>query len=366
MSDAAALRDGVEMRWSKFVPPGGGTQEFFSAGVTAPGAFPDFTAELAALWERYEADLKLRGLSEQSELLLRFHLSDAANQAPPLRRLLNGRPASVTDQPPAGGARIALESWHRLSRSASPYFCRMFYSPVERDGGSFEQTRRLFSALDAELASAGGTVALNTVRTWLYCRDVDNNYSGLVRARNEYFDSIGLTSRFIASTGIGGGAEVPSQLAALDALNCYGIVPEQITFLRALEHLSPTARYGVRFERGSRLAFGDRAQLFISGTASIDHEGRVLHPHDVRRQCRRLKENISALLAEGGATLADVRSATIYLRDAADFAAVREELAPDFPVPAVYLRAPVCRPAWLAECECYAVTAAGDGRFAAL
>ena len=34
---------------------------------------------------------------------------------------------------------------------------------------------------------------------------------------------------------------------------------------------------------------------------------------------------------------------------------------PDLPY--VLVRAPVCRPGWLIEVECWAVTAAGDGRF---
>lgn len=340
----------VTLCWNTFAA--GGTRELFCTGVTAPGGFGNFAAEAAALWRAYEAGLAERGAGADSEVLLRFHLSDAANQADELAKLLAGRPASVVDQPPADGSRIALEAWLRPGGSG----LRMFYSPRCAAGDSCEQTRRLFSELDGDVAESGGSVAANVLRTWLYCRDVDNNYAGLVRARNEYFDRIGLTERFIASTGIGGGTATPSQLVALDALVADDVPPGRLTHLRAIDHLSPTALYGVRFERGSRLRLADRDLHFISGTASIDRHGKVLFPTDVRRQCRRVLENIAALLAEGGGTLADVRIAAVYLRDAADLPIVREAFS-ELPVPPLCLRAPVCRPAWLVECECLAVTA---------
>ena len=167
-----------------------------------------------------------------------------------------------------------------------------------------------------------------------------------------------MTERYLASTGIGGGSDDPRQLVAMDALICAGEPPEQ-TPLRALENLSPTAFYGVRFERGMRIGWRDRDWLVISGTASIDKHGKVLHAGDVGAQSRRVLENISALLAEGGAALSDVRAATVYLRDPAEFAAVKRVFDAAFPgIPLVYLRAPVCRPAWLVECECVALRGA--------
>ena len=340
----------VRLDWNDFTS--GRTRECFCVGTTAPGKFDDFAAEAAALWREYEAAGVGRGLDRESEVLLRFHLSDPANQAPFLRELLDGRPASTVGQPPADGSRIALEAWHRRGEND----LKMFYSPTETTGDSCAQTRRLFSALDDAVRDSGGEVARNVLRTWLYCRDVDNNYAGLVRGRNEYFDSIGLAERFIASTGIDGCAAEPSQLVVLDALTATRLSDGAVTHLRALDRLSPTALYGVRFERGSRVDLGDRALHLISGTASIDRHGKVLHPGDVRGQSRRMLENISALLAEGGASLGDVRLAVVYLRDAADLPVVKDLFA-GLPTVPLFLRAPVCRPAWLIECECIAVTA---------
>ena len=340
----------VNLRWSEF-SPGGGGRECFCSAEAEPGAFPDFAGEFAALWKTYTAKLAEAGLTAENELLLRFHLSDAANQGGILRETLGGRPASVTEQPPAGGARISLEAW--LVAGASK--CRVAYSPVVAEGDSEAQMYRLFGDLAGKVTAAGGRLECNVLRTWIYCRDVDNNYAGVVRGRNRCFDEHDMTERYLASTGIGGGAADPHQLVAMDALVCDGEAPEE-TPLRALENLSPTSLYGVRFERGMRVGWRDRDWLIVSGTASIDKHGNVLHVGDVAKQSRRVLENISALLAEGGGALSDVRAATVYLRDPAELAAVKHEFDAAFPdIPLVYLRAPVCRPAWLVECECVAV-----------
>ena len=311
------------------------------------GFWRHFAGELAALWSAYNAKLAEAGLTAGNELLLRFHLSDAANQGETLRRTLGGRHASITEQPPADGTRVSLEAWLVAGTTRR---CRVIYAPPPEGNDSFDQMYRAFGRLarQAELDR-------DVLRTWIYCRDVDNNYAGVVRGRNRCFDEHKMTERYLASTGIGGGTDDPHQLVAMDALVCDGETPEQ-TPLHALENLSPTALYGVRFERGMRVGWRDRDWLLISGTASIDKHGKVLHPGDVARQSRRVLENISALLAEGGAALSDVRAATVYLRDPAELAAVKKEFDAAFPaVPLVYLRAPVCRPAWLVECECVAV-----------
>ena len=339
----------VNIRWSEFNPGGG--RECFCSAEAEPGAFPDFASEFAALWSAYGAKLAEAGFSAVDELLLRFHLSDAANQGATLRKTLGGRPASVTEQPPAGGSRVSLEAW---LVPGTKRHCRVIYSPVVTEGNSETQMYAEFRALADRVTEAGGTLERNVLRTWIYCRDVDNNYAGVVRGRNRCFDEHGMLERYLASTGIGGGTDEPHQLVAMDALVCDGETPEE-TPLHALENLSPTALYGVRFERGMRIGWRDRDWFLISGTASIDKHGEVLFVGDVGRQCRRVLENISALLAEGGATLADIRAATVYLRDPAELAVVKAAFDAAFPdIPLVYLRAPVCRPTWLVECECIA------------
>ena len=154
-------------------------------------------------------------------------------------------------------------------------------------------------------------------------------------------------------------------LVKMDSINYPTLQSGQMQYLYALENLSPTAIYGVSFERGTRLILGDRSHYFISGTASIDKYGEVMYLFDVANQTRRLLDNIEALLAEGEGSLSDIKIATLYLRDTADADIVRniiyERVGTHLPL--VTVKAPVCRPAWLVEMECIAVNSKGDKRY---
>jgi enamine deaminase RidA (YjgF/YER057c/UK114 family) len=77
--------------------------------------------------------------------------------------------------------------------------------------------------------------------------------------------------------------------------------------------------------------------------------------HNVTKQTERLLENIGALLADGGATMKDVKYYIIYLRDLADAVVVDKYMEKVYPdVPRIITHAKVCRPAWLVEMECIA------------
>ena len=202
------------------------------------------------------------------------------------------------------------------------------------------------------------TLEANCIRTWLFVQDVDANYHGVVTARNDVFATQGLTkdTHFIASTGIGGGHASPRELVKMDAYAASGLKQGQINFLYAPTHLNPTYEYGVSFERGVYVDYGERRQVFISGTASIDNKGNIMHAGDIRRQTHRMWENVETLLAEADFTFNDVGQMIVYLRDPADYAVVRNLFEERFPnTPHVILLAPVCRQGWLIEMECMGV-----------
>jgi 2-iminobutanoate/2-iminopropanoate deaminase len=69
------------------------------------------------------------------------------------------------------------------------------------------------------------------------------------------------------------------------------------------------------FSRGLRLDIGGYTVLLISGTASVDENGKTIHVGDFGAQCWRTYRNISRLLEAEGATWHDVVRATCYLRD---------------------------------------------------
>ena len=141
----------------------------------------------------------------------------------------------------------------------------------------------------------------------------------------------------------------------MDAYSVKGLEQKDIQYLHALENLSPTHIYGVTFERGTALHFEDRTQIMISGTASIDKNGVIVHPGDIERQTERTFENIRALLDEAKASFKDIAQMIVYIRDTADYRKVEKYVSDRFPdIPKVITWAPVCRPGWLVEVECIA------------
>src|ERR1039457_4082292 len=60
------------------------------------------------------------------------------------------------------------------------------------------------------------------------------------------------------------------------------------------------------FSRGMRIDIGSVTILLISGTASIDENGKSVHIGDFPAQLRRTFDNITGLLASEGATWHDV------------------------------------------------------------
>ena len=311
-------------------------------------------------------------------LLRRFFLSDPANQAARLESELRRLPAAATSligQPPLNGTKLA--AWVYAVDCAEVQDGLLVHNGYKHlwtggmtaeKAGSEAQTADIFNAYETLLAQKGMTVAGNCLRTWLFVRDVDTHYGGVVKGRRDHFNGIGLTpdTHFIASTGIAGFSADPQQLVRMDAYAVGGLEEEQIQYLHAYDHLSPTALYGVTFERGTAVTYGDRKHVFISGTASIDKDGKVVHVDDPVQQTERMLENVNALLQEADAGFEDLAYCLAYLRDTADYLRVREVIQRNCPMlDPIYVLAPVCRPAWLVEMECMAVTGKGNSSFAA-
>ena len=222
---------------------------------------------------------------------------------------------------------------------------------IEHADGSGPQTDNILESYKALLGRYGATIEADTQRTWFFVRDIDHNYADFVVSRRNFFAAEGLVSHSIASTGIEGNPVAPDAVVSMDAYAVVGLPKSDIRYLEAPDFLNSPHAYGVTFERGVRLGSG---LTMISGTASIDKRGEILHVGDVPAQAGRAIDNISALLADAGHGLADVRMALIYVREdgfATDALAAFESRFPAG-IPHVVLHAPVCRPGWLVEIEC--------------
>ena len=293
----------------------GGTEvEEFHLVLSVTNPMLPYREQLEAIFSAYN-EAKSCLTSGAKPVFKRYFLSDASNQI----ELLTTRETESTDcavsiiqQPPLNGTKLAF--WVYLTTNMErkrlenglfearhgAYRHLWLANACDTSENSETQTRILLENYVQHLENEGVSLADNCVRTWFFVNEVDLNYAGVVKARNEVFATQNLTDQthFIASTGIGGRQADAQVLAQMDAYAIDGIQQAQIGFLYAPTHLNRTSDYGVAFERGTFVDYGDRRHVFISGTASIDNKGEIVHHGDVVAQCRRMWENVEALLAE--------------------------------------------------------------------
>ena len=98
--------------------------------------------------------------------------------------------------------------------------------------------------------------------------------------------------------------------------------------------------------------------VFVAGQIPWDAEGRTVAKGDVAGQTRQVFENIGAVLAESGATLADVVKITIFSADIRyrdTINQVRTEVfEPPYPASTQVAVAALVDPEWLVEIEAVA------------
>ena len=353
----------------------GGTEvEEFHLVLSVTNPMLPYREQLEAIFSAYN-EAKICLTSGAKPIFKRYFMSDASNQI----ELLTIRETESTDcavsiiqQPPLNGTKLALWAYlttnmerERLENGLfearhGAYRHLWLANACDTSENSETQTRILLENYVQHLENEGVSLANHCVRTWFFVNEVDLNYAGVVKARNEVFATQNLTDQthFIASTGIGGRQADAQVLAQMDAYAIDGIQQAQIGFLYAPTHLNRTSDYGVAFERGTFVDYGDRRHVFISGTASIDNKGEIVHHGDVVAQCRRMWENVEALLAEADCSFDDAAQMIVYLRDPADYSTIKKLFEERFPEkPWVIVHGKVCRPGWLIEMEMMAIKA---------
>ena len=338
--------------------------------IHAEDAYASYAEQLAAVMNAYSAVVE-NELKNAHCIFKRYFLSDAANQMDDVvANDMTDCAKSIIQQAPLDGTKVAVWAYlmtgvntdigpSGLYRMHHGAFTHLWNGSAHNLAANSEyQTRLLFNEYAMQLLQEECTLKDNCLRTWFFVNDVDLNYGGVVRARNQFFFTQGLTvnTHFIASTGISGRQQDPNVLVQMDNYAIRGIQPEQIHHLYAPTHLNRTSDYGVSFERGTTIDYADRRHVLISGTASINNKGEIMYPKDIVKQTHRMWENVEALLAEAGCTYDNVGPMIVYLRDTSDYAMVSKLYQERFPNhPHVIVHAPVCRPGWLIEMECMAV-----------
>lgn len=370
---------GTTVSYSKF--EGKEINEYNLTITTVPGE--SLFDQVINLRDAIMGFLEQHRLQQNNILFQRIFASDISNQGEELKEITFCSAVSFVQQPPLSNAKIS--TWILLLQPVNTIaidlrnvenevvfthngYSHGFLSQIQAPylPESFSQTGVIFDCYIKWLKKEKLSLVDNCLRTWIFVRDIDNNYGGMVKARNEVFTKEGLTpdTHFIASTGIEGQTLITSALVMMDAYSIGGLDHGQITYLKALEYLNHTHEYGVAFERGTAIDYGDRRHILISGTASIDCRGEILYPNDLAKQTKRGFDNIKALLREAEAGMDDVNSMLVYLRDRSDSLFIENYLAANYPdIPTILVLAAVCRSGWLIEIECTAIKTTDNPRF---
>jgi enamine deaminase RidA (YjgF/YER057c/UK114 family) len=214
------------------------------------------------------------------------------------------------------------------------------------------QSRELFERMEQALLEAGMDMT-NVVRTWLFLDNILSWYGEFNDVRTGFFREKKLFNGLLpASTGIGGrnpmGAAIVAGAWAVQAT-------DDSVAVRAVP--SPlqcsSQEYGSAFSRAVLIDMPAGRRLLISGTASIEPNGRSAHVGDLRKQIKLTMEVAHAILASRRFNFSNVTRATAYfknIQDAPAFDVWRKKQKVE-PFPLVMAESTICRDDLLFEIE---------------
>ena len=215
--------------------------------IMTPQSRGTFSERLNELYTTMSAWLETERKQGRQLQYAKVFMSDIQNQDALFRHstlyteLLNSCALSIVEQAPLDASKISV-----LAKTADSPAEYLFHALRLND----DETKGLNSYLQTILLFERYIKLIEAQRL-----DIDVNYQGVVKARNDIFRQYGLTAdtHYIASTGIGGNTATRSESVAIDFLTYPTATAADLHFLQALDHLNPTHEYGVAFERGTRL-----------------------------------------------------------------------------------------------------------------
>jgi enamine deaminase RidA (YjgF/YER057c/UK114 family) len=225
------------------------------------------------------------------------------------------------------------------------------------------QSKAMFHQAEKLLRSEGASYQ-DVVRTWIYISDILNWYDDFNTVRNHCYSEYGFLGNIDskvqaeqiylpASTGIEGrnpsGLPVTMDVFAIHRSPGSAI---QICPLYGVKQRSPF-RYGSAFSRATVVKEPGSKLILVSGTASIDDQGKSMFIGDFAAQIRQTLSVISELVASENATLQDLCEATVFIKRKEDFS-VFQEVMKDMGItniPSVNVSANVCRDELLFELD---------------
>jgi len=222
-----------------------------------------------------------------------------------------------------------------------------------------EQTEHAFFGIKNILYSNGYKMN-NVIRTWIYIPKILDWYVEFNKARSRCFqelDLIGKNKKYLpASTGIQGKRNEKEEIF-IDAL---ALVPTTLNCVVSVMKntcQNEAREYGSLFSRGVAVKIENSETLYISGTASIDNNGKTVCLNDPVEQVAQTFKSIKSLLKTKKSCLGDIVMATAYCKNKkvyTDFKKfIRDSELKNIPFVPVY--ADICRDNLLFEVDAIAV-----------
>ncbi len=225
-------------------------------------------------------------------------------------------------------------------------------------GQPINQMKAMLEKAEAILKQEGFNLH-SVPRTWIWLKDIHTWYDDFNRVRNSFFNDHGLignstANRMPASTGIGispgNGAICGMDLVAVAGMG------KPIDYLDAGGNQDSALKYGSAFSRASRVRTPAGTTVFVSGTASIDADGKSTNTGDVSGQIEASICNVRSVLRDMKCRDEDVVQAVAYC-ETTEIEKVFLDQWSDLAWPNLTVIADICRDDLLFEIEATAVIA---------
>jgi enamine deaminase RidA (YjgF/YER057c/UK114 family) len=175
----------------------------------------------------------------------------------------------------------------------------------------FEQANRILTA--------HGLCYRDVARTWIYLPKLLSWYDEFNVARRQAYRDFGLLDGekpvwLPASTGIQGDCPLGREcMMDFLAISCPGEKCLQVEMLGSPRQCE-AFRYGSAFSRAVELRDDSVSRIYVSGTASIDEQGKTAHVGDLGNQVRRTLLAVREILASRDHGFSDIAHCVAFLK----------------------------------------------------
>jgi enamine deaminase RidA (YjgF/YER057c/UK114 family) len=224
-----------------------------------------------------------------------------------------------------------------------------------------QQAMMTLEALEAALNAAGMDMT-NIARTWFYNNNLLAWYDAFNAVRTRFYRERGVFDKVLpASTGIGGKNPHESALVAgAEAV----VFKHAGASMQAVESplQNQALKYGSAFSRAVEITTPQERRLMVSGTASINEQGKTVYEGDIGAQIGHTMNVVEALLSSRRMAWSNVMRAIAYVKHPG-FAGNFSQYLASSTMPAlqwITAHNEVCRDNLLFEIEVDAVKVAAD------